>query len=99
MMSSTTKTAQERCIRASNRQFHYILRQYSQVVIKILPFCDKQKKDTDINEGKFLTSYVQKLPVQPPPLCYRNSNECPVHIKLVILYSQRSSPSIINVDY
>ncbi len=25
-----------------------------------------------------------------PLLCYRNSNECPVHITSVILYSQRN---------
>ncbi len=49
----------------------------------------RAEKIQDINEGKFRTSYVYKLSIQPPPLCYGNSNECPVHITLVILYSQR----------
>ncbi len=29
------------------------------------------------------------MPIQPPPLCYGNSNECPVHITLVILESSK----------
>ncbi len=33
--------------RRAHRQFHYIQRQYSHVVIKIFPFCDKQKKYTN----------------------------------------------------
>ncbi len=48
------------------------------------------RKNTGYKRRQVFDVVCGEIAVQLPLLCYRNSNECPVYITLVILYNQRN---------